>query len=603
MLEQLGLTGEVVPVERSVDTALAKLAPAAQAVYVGPLPHLLPGEFDRLVQGLIDRRLPSFSFVGKSQIERGLLVTLYPDTDRQALARQVALNLQQILLGEDAGAFPITFSRGERLTINLATARAIGLSPPWNILTEAELLHEERPAVPQVLSLSDAAREAVTANLELRAAERGVAAGFQNIREALARLFPQIGASTEGSIIDRDRAKAAPGALPEQLFLGSLTLNQLLFSEPTWANVTIQRRLQEAREEDFNTTKLDIILLTTVSYLDVLRSKTIARIQRDNLDETRSNLELARIRQAIGQAGPEEVFRWENQIANDRSRVVNSNVRQRQAEITLNQILHRSLEELFQTKEPDLDDPEFLTSFSTLFPYLDNPQRFSIFRDFMVQEGLRTAPELRSADARIAAQERTLLSTERAFYAPEVSALAEVSGVVQGGEGDQFLVNDPDNLEWIVGFQASLPLYTGGGRRAARDRAREELHQVQLERQALEERIARDIRVALYAAGDSFIRIRLAREAAEAARKNFDLVTERYARGVADIIQLLDAQNAALVADQEAANAVFTHLIELMNVQRVVGQFDFFMSLAERQAWLERLNTFFHEAGVSPGKR
>jgi hypothetical protein len=65
----------------------------------------------------------------------------------------------------------------------------------------------------------------------------------------------------------------------------------------------------------------------------------------------------------------------------------------------------------------------------------------------------------------------------------------------------------------------------------------------------------------------------------------------------------LDAQNNALVAEEDAQNAVFNFLIDLMNVQRATGKFDFFLSSQEREAWFQRLETFFKQRGVTPGRR
>jgi outer membrane protein len=91
----------------------------------------------------------------------------------------------------------------------------------------------------------------------------------------------------------------------------------------------------------------------------------------------------------------------------------------------------------------------------------------------------------------------------------------------------------------------------------------------------------------------SFPSIRLSREAAESAWKNFELVTDAYSSGAVDITQLIDAQNAALVAKLAAENAVYDFLVDFMRVQRVIGSFDVFMSRDEREAWFQRLEEFF----------
>ena len=57
------------------------------------------------------------------------------------------------------------------------------------------------------------------------------------------------------------------------------------------------------------------------AYIDA-DAKTLERIQLENLEVTRVNLELARSREAIGQSSPGEVYRWEGEIANLRIDVI-----------------------------------------------------------------------------------------------------------------------------------------------------------------------------------------------------------------------------------------------------------------------------------------
>ena len=62
------------------------------------------------------------------------------------------------------------------------------------------------------------------------------------------------------------------------------------------------------------------------------------------------------------------------------------------AEIRLNRLLNRPLEDPFQTEETSLDDPVRLTSAAALEPYLGNPFAFDVFRDFMTAD-FRAAPD------------------------------------------------------------------------------------------------------------------------------------------------------------------------------------------------------------------
>ena len=73
------------------------------------------------------------------------------------------------------------------------------------------------------------------------------------------------------------------------------------------------------------------------------------------------------------------------------------------------------------------------------------------------------------------------------------------------------------------------------------------------------------MRSALHRAAASIAGIGFAEDAADAARRNLALVTDAYEEGVLSILDLIDAQNAALVAEQESATAVYDYLIDLMD--------------------------------------
>ena len=81
---------------------------------------------------------------------------------------------------------------------------------------------------------------------------------------------------------------------------------------------------------------------------------------------------------------------------------------------------------------------------------------------------------------------------------------------------------------------------------------------------AVAERIETRIRAGMEVARGSFSGIDLSEQAAAAAGKSLELVSDAYARGAVSILDLLDAQNAALNAEQLLANAIYDFLIDLI---------------------------------------
>jgi outer membrane protein TolC/ABC-type uncharacterized transport system substrate-binding protein len=610
--EQYGVELKIVPVDTSAQAALSALPSDTEAVYVSVLPRLPSPEFDLLVAGLIERRLPSFSSVGQTEVERGIAVAISPEVDVRRLARTVAANVQRILSGTDAGQIEVAFARGEHLTINMATVRAIDKWPSFQVLTEADLLNEDALRPGPRLSLFDAVRQAMEGNLDLAAANRKVEAGRGAVGQARSDLLPQLLVGTAGVIAGRGPDAFGTGADPGQSALVLGGFQQTIYSDDIWTRYRVEQKKQVSREEERNELRLDTGRDAAIAYLRVLRAKTVRRIYKDNLKLTRSNLELATARESAGYALRDEVFRWESEIAKGQKDVVSADAQARQAEVVLNRVLNRPLEEAFSTVEQSLDDPAVLGDTRQLFAYIENPRGFQVFRDFEVEEAVSAAPELRRFDALIAASERTILNAERAFYLPDVvmfGSAAQQYASQSGGIGGLALpggiasVTGPGVDTYVGGIALNFPLFQGGYKKASALKAREELRQQQTERDATRQRVEERVRRGLYQTGASFPSIRLSQKSAEAARKTLDLVEDQYSRGAVDIIKLLNSQNAAVTANEAAANAVYDFLIDLAKVQRATGRMSFFQGAEERAAWFERLKTFFATAGVSPIQR
>lgn len=594
---------ELVPVTGSVENTLSSIPSDSDAVYVSPILNYSGAQMAELYDGLTEMGIPSFSMAGKREVEMGALLGLTPDINLKREARRVALVVQSILLGEDPGNYPVEFSVEEQLTLNMATARAIKFSPTWRIMTDAVLIEEEPPETGRTLTLEQAVQESVDVNLDLLAADEFVAAGAQDIKLAMSELLPQSDIFLNNTYIDKDRAKASLGTRPQRDLSAGGNVSQLIYSENAWSNLTVQRRLQDSREFTRDEVRLDIIAATSVGYLNVLRTKTIEKIQKENLKLSKSNLEIAEVRRDIGVASPAEVFRWESEISSDRIDVVNAEADRKNTEIVVNRLLHRPQGEKFTTVETGLDDPSLLVSDPRLRKYIDSPESFTVFMDFMVERGLKQSPAISTIDSQVAAQDRILTSTKRAFWSPTILAFGEIRHFLyEGGAGSNVNlgnlpidITSPDDTEWTLQLQASFPLFTGGAKIADYRKARKELSRLRYERDSTAEKVEEEIRTSLNDAGASFPSIRFALDAAESARKNLELVTDSYSRGVVSIIDLLDAQNAALSADLNAANAVYNFLIDLMNVQRASGRFDFFTTPEERDEWFYELDQFYRK--------
>ncbi len=568
----------------------ARLATDIDCVVVTDLARLDPATMEQLIAALIEKKLPSYSLLDSRLVEQGILMAEAPASDWRRLARRNALNMHSVLHGEPADKQAVSFKSKRRLTINMATARSIGISPRFDILNEAILLHEEPAPMGRHLSLAAVALEAVDANLDLRAAAIGLEVGKTEIDLARAQLLPQLNASLNYSQLNDDSTTVTSGAAAERASTAAVTLSQLLYSDSIRANVEIQRYLQNNREALKHQLQLDIIQEATSAYLNLLKAQTFIHIRREDMKLTRANLETSRDRQQIGVANPAEVYRWESELATARQELLDAQAQLQQSRDAINQLLHRPLDEPFIAEPATLDDPRLMVSRKELFEYVSNDRAFKLMGDFLIQEGLAASPEIAATEALLAATKREIKANRRAYWSPTVTLQGKVTHVMDeqrlAGPSAQ---NDTD---LSVSVNVSLPLFEGGGRRSRLAGSRLELSQLVIQNDAIRERIEQRIRAALYRIGASYPSIQLSQTAATAAKKNLDLVTEAYSRGAVSILDLLDAQNAALVADEAATNAVFDFLIDLMTLQRSAGQFDFFVDQQGLDSWLDRLQRY-----------
>jgi len=565
-----------------VDHELLKRVPAeTDAVFIAGLPRMPLADFDRLIAAINEAGLPSYSFAGVTDVERGVLVTNSEPRDVDRQARLNALNMQAVLLGgrpEDQQTASIL---KEQLTINMATARAIGVSPSFDVLNDAVRLYEDAEVAGEQYGLVEIARLALEQNQDLRAETYGMQAGLQDVARARSSLLPQLGAFA-GQTLRKDSPTVAAGLFAERSSDLSLSLDQLLYSDAASANLTIQKQLQRTRLASLREFELDVVLAATTSYYAVLNARSQLAVQENNLRITRANLELAEDRVRLGTSTRADLYRWQAEEARAQISVLNARSGLNQTWETLNRILHKPQGARIALREATFNEP-FVMTRADFDEMIRSPADYDRFSRFYIDRALRQAPELEQLNALIAAKRRELASQRRAFWLPDVSVGGRyTNNLSQSGLGAGLQAGEGLN-DWSIGIQATLPLFSGGLRRANLSKSSFELRQLESLRTSTKERVEEEIRNQLHAAQAAFVQIDLAAIAAEASRKNFELVSDAYARGTVNVIELLDAQDSSLIASASAAESLYNFLITIMSVQRAIGGYDYLLTPEQRE--------------------
>lgn len=582
-MDTLGIDYDFIYTKPTAAEVLESIDDSIDGIIFFPSDNMLQDQHQLLIDGINEKKIKSFSVFGRVDVERGVLAGVAM-SNLSLVSRRIALNIQRILGGEDPEKIGVKLLYNEEFVLNMETARQIDYSPSWEVLTEALLINEERLDIERTVNIFSVIAEGLEENLSIKVADQEVAIAAQEARIAKASLLPELGASASYTVVDNNTASTSLGLNPENLGAGALELSQVVYSEQVTANKQIQDILFKASQEAFEVQTLDIILDVSTTYLNLMQARTAENIQKQNLDVTRKNLELARVSSSLGQTGPSDLYRWQGEIATSKSDLLNATARRKRLELALNQILNRPIDEPFLTEEVDLTDERFMVNNEAIIEYVSNPKQFYRFADFMVSRARLNSPDLHQIDYNIDAQVRNVKLNERTRYMPNVALGGTYNyQFYRGGEGAELppAFGERNDWNWNLQLGASLPIYQGGNRVARVQQSKYALAQTRTQRLNTERLIEQQVRSEMENIMASYTNLTLTKEAEEAVVKNFELVQDSYAQGLVTITQLLDAQNAARAALFNSANAIFVFLIDLLNLERPTG--NYFMLMTDEQ--------------------
>ncbi|WP_269539224.1 TolC family protein [Cerasicoccus fimbriatus] len=591
----LGITHGFIPLSATAADSLRATPDRAEAVFFFP-PLRFPSEdqLEDYITGINARAIPTFAMTGESGVAEGFLFGTMPDL-RTQLARRAALNIKELLEGRTSTQIDALFRVEKKLYVNIVTASGINFDLPTDMLFDAVLIGGEAPQINAVpLTLVQAVELAIKANYELRARREDTEAVYEAQRQALSQMLPQVNAVYQYTRNNDAAARDSLGTIPRQSNSVGIGVSQMVYDDDIVTGYRISEQESYVAQYQEQSLESDVIQVSSVAYLRYLTAKSILAIAKENLDVTRTNLGLARVRLDVGTSGPEEVYRFEAAEASDRATVALAESQVQTALTSLNRVMGQDdLATTWDAEQIGLSSDAFDTTSRRVVELLTSEARSQRFRLFSMQYAMSHAPELEVADRRVTAQELSLGAAKRSFLVPDVGVNFNYLNTFQQDTYESLpgSANTPKD-EWQFVFQASIPIFEGGNRvfnvlrQKALVRGRE--YDRSLTRQIIEERVL----VSLYSLSSSYSDIRFSRIAADRAQKNLDIVTEKYRVGRVSIVDLLDAQNQAFVQKQNEVLSTYGFLEDLVDYMRAINWFEFLSTPEQQDMWLNSVKSF-----------
>jgi outer membrane protein TolC/ABC-type uncharacterized transport system substrate-binding protein len=581
--KQIGVAIILVPITKDIENTLAEIPKKSQAFYYLRTPRLTESERKELIDSLIARDIPVFSGMGREDIELGVFATNKPNMN-QEVARRTAINLFRLIRGEKATDLPVFLVSDFRLIINGKTAVKIGYYPDYDTRVSATILYREYlEGDVREINLKDALNLAAEGNTSLSIASSEVQTSLEESRVARGFLFPQLGLNADYNHIDWNGFNQL---VPENFAQFGVGISQMVFDDEVISNFSSAGSQFEAAEFRYESDKLDIYLQAAQAYLNYVQARLSHQVELDNLRLTESNLNIARMRVDVGQAGRDEVYRWTTELANRKGAVLIAESSIEEARIALNQVLGLSQDINWSPETIEVEPDEFYFLKASLNEIFINRLRLQNFREASIKQSLENSPELQFLYKSIEAQETQIGKEKRSFFIPKIYA--------DFNYGNNFWQNPDvpalDKSGFTFGLSAFLPIFEGTSKiyRIQREESvRNELtNTVSLTEELIEQRTRTTIRNL----ESSFPNISLSKTASENAKLNLEVVREKYANGIASITDLLSAQNSSFIADQNSISAIYTFLRDLVLYQRAISFFTVTKTQEETDEFIKKFN-------------
>jgi len=591
--KRLGIDIVVIPAGTTAAATLANLPSTAKAVYIPIINGFASGERKKLITGLNSRRVVSLSMLGEVDVMNGALASLSAD-NRLALQRRTATNLHQIFSGISTDVLPVVLRSNDTLRINMRTAKIIGWSPDYETLLSAELVNME--AIQQFdaeLSMEDAMRLSAKNNANIRASKARLSAAYWETKNLETQRFPQLSATGfAGRSGISDRINKLSEANTDSLSIGA-EVSQLLYSDRLTSLIRANTQDEAASAFDLESVHLDSMQETGNAYLDCLLADALYEIEKENLSLAGQNLNLAKTRRDIGAAEPSEVFRWLSTYADAKSNLIQRDASRKNARFALNVSLGQRAGTNYKLQDIKLGEKDVYFMDEVLRPLITNLDQFEKYIGFIKEISLWRAPEISSFDRSLASQGILFKERGRRNFRPEVSLSASFTRLIT--ETSQ---NYDGQSEWTVGIGFSMPLSEGGLRRTEQERIAAVIRQLEAQRDNAIYLIEQSALTNAYQSAASHPAVRLTRDAEAASEKYYQSIQEKYQRGAASILDLLDAQTDLIARRQSTASAKYAFLSDTIGIQRSMAWFEFSKTPEEKAKWERMLRSFLQTGSL-----
>lgn len=382
--------------------------------------------------------------------------------------------------------------------------------------------------------------------------------------KALAALLPTLSAFGTHTRYTEEKQKVGFTIQPETSNTWGVRMDQSFsLSGKELTGYKITREAIVKNIFDLNAVKGKYLLTVASAYYDVLKSKKALEIASTNVERLTKHRDAARIRLKVGEVTKTVLLRAEAELAGAQSDLIKAENNIRLAKTSLARIV--GISEVFDVKESQPgNNSEMPGQEQIIFDFLIQDCQL-LTLDCLKEIALTKRAEIKALTIQKKITEKKVKYAKGSYW-PTLS----VEGVYSKKEDNpasSFEINE----RIYGGLRFDFPFFEGGLRRAEVREAKAKLRQAQYSLLDLKNSVAVEVENSyLNLITESGILTKLQAEV-EYAIDNFNAVSKQFEHGLANSVDIMDANTLLVTAERELANARYNYQLVILNLKRSIG--------------------------------
>jgi outer membrane protein TolC len=417
----------------------------------------------------------------------------------------------------------------------------------------------QQPLISGKLSVQDAVKLTLVHNkmLQRTLEERSIAEG--QVLSARAAYLPNASLSAEYRRLDEATVLPAFPAFGDQPIPIS-TLNNysagLVVTQPFYAGGAIGAQVQLARlsslgaDQTVRAATQDVAYAAETAYYDLLLSHHLVDISAEAVRTAKVHLEDVEKKRAGGVASNFDVLRAQVELSNFEAELSRSK-----------NAINIARANLIKTMGVS-QDSDFVLSDEFVFAPV------KVTMEEAVQTAFTNRPDLYSREYQIR-QQREQLRLARSRYLPRVNGFFNYTWANPAPH--QFTAADDWGSQWTTGLQGAWPLFDGFQREGTIRQEKARLRQAQIGLIDAEETAVFELTQAILSMENAEEFVQSQRLNLTRAKEGLRLAQVGYEQGVNTQVEVIDAQSALTTARVNYYQAIHSHVVAKLAVQRAMG--------------------------------